>query len=132
MTTLARQAADLLPEPPAAHDAFGYLAWEELVVTTARRLAWIAGGDLGAIPAGDDLHRDAATDRLDAATLLALAAVVAATSDVQACEAALARAVADCRARIAVPAQRTRGCLHVAGRRRTPADHARLLGAHVR
>ena len=37
-TTLARRIAELLPEPPSPDDPFGYLAWEELVLTAAGRL----------------------------------------------------------------------------------------------
>jgi hypothetical protein len=40
---LAQRAAELLVEPPEAHDAFGFLAWEELVLSTAARIGRIAG-----------------------------------------------------------------------------------------
>lgn len=47
VSTMAQQAAMLLPEPPAAHDIDGYLAWKELVWSTAMRLSAIAGSSLG-------------------------------------------------------------------------------------
>jgi hypothetical protein len=46
VTVLAQRAAALLPEPPHEDDAFGFLAWEELVLTTARRIGDLAGDDL--------------------------------------------------------------------------------------
>lgn len=45
VAVLARRAADILPEPPAADDLDGYRAWEELVLYAAMRVSAIAGGD---------------------------------------------------------------------------------------
>ena len=90
-TALAEQAADLLPEAPAEHDSFDYLAWEELVLSTARRLLWAAGGELNAQTHTPRL--DALTGRLTGTDLLALAAL---TADPTSCagELALGRALA--------------------------------------
>lgn len=103
VTSLARQAAYVLPEPPAAHDAFGYLAWEELVVSTARRLAHLAdiAPSTSSHPSRGDVRLDPATGALDAASLLALSALLADTGDVGACSAALVGAVRDREARTA-------------------------------
>ena len=94
---LARKAAELLPEPPAAHDPFGYLAWEELVVSTARRLQWLMPIAETASPAlsSEGLTLQPGTARLDALALLTLAGLLAAGDDA-ACEGALTRAVASC------------------------------------
>ena len=76
VATLADEAARLLPEPPAGHDAFGYLAWEELVVDTARRLALFSGGLGDLEPASDVLTLTPHTRRLDGRGLLSLATIV--------------------------------------------------------
>ncbi len=94
---LARKAAELLPEPPAAHDAFGYLAWEELVVSTARRLQWLLG-DAAMAPspvtgAATTLTLQPGTARLDGQALLTLSGLLAAGDDF-ACEGALIEAMA--------------------------------------
>jgi hypothetical protein len=79
---LARRAADLLPEPPAAHDAFGMLAWEELVLSTARRLqAHLDVATLLAPPTAPTLRRRPASARLDADSLITLAVLLAHTDD---------------------------------------------------
>ena len=46
MFTLVRRAAELLPGPPRAHDAYGYLAWEELAMNTVAQIGELAGPDL--------------------------------------------------------------------------------------
>ena len=46
MLTLVRRAAELLPGPPRAHDAYGFLAWEELVMDTVARIGELAGPEL--------------------------------------------------------------------------------------
>jgi hypothetical protein len=98
MMQLAQRAAELLPVPPAAHDAFGYLAWEELVMSTARRVHQLAGapqlhpGHSGRAPACVALEPDAV--RVSAGTLLRLGALLAVSDDTTACEGVLARAVA--------------------------------------
>lgn len=88
VATLAAEAARLLPEPPAGHDAFGYLAWEELVVDTARRLSHL-GADCAAEPVTLTPH----TRRLDGAALLSLATLVADATDPEAGQRALWLAV---------------------------------------
>ena len=94
---MARKAAELLPEPPAAHDPFGYLAWEELVVSTARRLQWLMADAEFASPDAFPraLTRQAGTARLDAQALLTLAGLLA-TGDDTACEGVLTQAVVTC------------------------------------
>jgi hypothetical protein len=91
---LARQAAELLPEPPAPHDAFGMLAWEELVLSTARRLqAFLDDATLLAPPATTRLHCASASGRLDGASLITLA-VLLIDADDHHCEALLHEALA--------------------------------------
>ena len=58
VTTMAHRAAELLPEPPPAGDLDGYLAWRELVWSTAVRLSALAGCTLAS--------RDSATHELHA------------------------------------------------------------------
>jgi hypothetical protein len=91
---LADEAARLIPEPPASHDAFGYLAWEELVVTTARRLSLIAGTDECSTAA---ITLTLRSGRLDGRALLTLATLLTDPSDSQAGERALWEAVAHTR-----------------------------------
>lgn len=50
IAVLARQAADILPEPPPADNREGYQAWEGLVLSTAARIGVLAGTG-GAVPA---------------------------------------------------------------------------------
>lgn len=76
VTELARRTASVIPEPPGAHDPFGYLAWEELVLGAAARL-----GALSPAPAPTDwsqglLDISPATGRLEAQALTSLAAVL--------------------------------------------------------
>lgn len=75
-TQLARKAASVIPEPPAAHDPFGYLAWEELVLCTATRLGALDADPVPARRASGLLHISPVTGRLDAESLTALAVVV--------------------------------------------------------
>ncbi|MFJ3667392.1 hypothetical protein ACIPSE_13140 [Streptomyces sp. NPDC090106] len=92
----ARRAAELLPEPPAAHDSFGYLAWEELVLSTARRLQRLMDeAELRAHPQDTALALSPATGRLDAPSLLNLAARLTRDDGVH-CADLLATAVTDC------------------------------------
>lgn len=95
VASLAHRAAEVLPEPPAAHDAFGYLAWEELVLSTARRLADLADSapSTSSHPSRYDVRLDPASGALDAASLLALSTLLGETGDVGACSAALVGAV---------------------------------------
>ncbi len=72
---MARRAAELLPEPPPSHDAFGYLAWEELVLSTARRLQRLLDDrTLGSRPLA--VPTLAVPGRLDGDALLALAVLL--------------------------------------------------------
>ncbi|UGQ11096.1 hypothetical protein LO772_30530 [Yinghuangia sp. ASG 101] len=94
---VARQAAELLPEPPAAHDSFGYLAWEELVFSTARRLQHLLDDATLMTPPRQaaPLVLSPKTGRLDGASLLALAARLAHEDGVH-CANLLAAAVTEC------------------------------------
>jgi hypothetical protein len=94
---MAHKAAELLPEPPAAHDPFGYLAWEELVVSTARRLQWLMGDaePSGSVELPVTLTLQPGTARLDGQALLTLARLLAAGDDT-ACEGVLTQAVTTC------------------------------------
>ena len=98
---MARKAAELLPEPPASHDPFGYLAWEELVVSTARRLHWLMGDAEPASRSESSAELPTAltlqpgTARLDGEALLVLAGLLA-TGDDLTCEGVLTQAVATC------------------------------------
>ena len=91
---MARKAAELLPEPPAAHDPFGYLAWEELVVSTARRLQWLMDDPepYACVELPVTLTLQPGTARLDGPALLTLATLLA-TGDDSACEGVLTKAV---------------------------------------
>lgn len=100
-TAIARQAAELLPEPPAAHDSFGYLAWEELVLSTAHRLQRLLDdATLMTRPQATALVLSPVTGRLDGASLLDLAARLA-HEDAVHCAALLAAAVTACGAGLA-------------------------------
>lgn len=130
---IARRAAELLPEPPAAHDAFGYLAWQELVLSTAQRLQWLLDRDGIRTPCRDEpttLTLTPRSDRLDADALLALTGLLA-NDDTAAGEVALARAVANCREPGSVPGTHQAPLPHrrsaTAGRRR----RAHSLGTAV-
>lgn len=94
---MARKAAELLPEPPAAHDPFGYLAWEELVVSTARRLQWLMDDPepSASVDLPVALTLQPGTARLDGQALLTLARLLA-TGDDTACEGVLTQAVTTC------------------------------------
>jgi hypothetical protein len=90
MATLADEAARLLPEPPAGHDAFGYLAWEELVLSTARRLAQFGEfpeHGAGRVALGTRSHR------LDGTSLLSLASLLVGHADATVAEESLSQAV---------------------------------------
>ncbi|MBV6757447.1 hypothetical protein [Rhodococcus opacus] len=80
--TLARRIAELLPEPPSPDDPFGYLAWEELVLTAAGRLGAQARLHLGALShhsAGTpDSHRVTSQDLIRVASLVEFGATPAA------------------------------------------------------
>lgn len=68
---LARQAADILPEPPPADNRAGYQAWEALVLRTAARIGVLAGA-AGVVP---ETIGQRVRGRLDWRALLSLAAV---------------------------------------------------------
>ncbi|GAA1948191.1 hypothetical protein GCM10009798_04200 [Nocardioides panacihumi] len=70
---LAEQAAALLPGPPAVHDAFGYLAWEDLILSAVRRLQSLADDVPALAAAGARLP----SLQLDGTGLLVLAARLA-------------------------------------------------------
>lgn len=76
MFTLVQRAAELLPGPPRAHDAYGYLAWEELAMDTVVRIGELAGPDLPQLMrlSGARLPKDGV---LDERGLLWLAGMVA-------------------------------------------------------
>ncbi|WP_131831466.1 hypothetical protein [Pseudofrankia asymbiotica] len=75
--TVARRAAGLLPEPPAAHDSYGYLAWEELVLSTAQRLQRLLSHEALTTPPAASLALAPETGHLDAESLLTLAVLLA-------------------------------------------------------
>ncbi|RMB83799.1 hypothetical protein [Streptomyces shenzhenensis] len=100
-TAVAWRAAELLPEPPAAHDSFGYLAWEELVLSTARRLQRLLDDTtLMTRPQAAALVLAPGTGRLDGTSLLALAARLAHEDGIH-CADLLATAVTECGAGLA-------------------------------
>lgn len=109
VTEVAQRAADMLPEPPAAHDAFGYLAWEELVLSTARRLQWLMELPPHNGPTGTplDLALAPLAGHLDGTALLTLAALLWHAADTGSCEALLARSVARSRGQVATPCAKT-------------------------
>lgn len=74
--TVARRAAELLPGPPPAHDGYGYLAWEELVLSTARRLQRLLSHETLATPPAPSLALARGTGRLDAEFLLTLSVLL--------------------------------------------------------
>lgn len=76
VTELAREIASLIPEPPAAHDPFGYLAWEEIVLGAATRLGALGSDRRSAESLQGLLHISCVTGRLDAEALTTLAMVV--------------------------------------------------------
>jgi hypothetical protein len=84
---MADRVAELLPEAPGAHDAFGYLAWEELVLSSARRIqarldsaTLLAGAPQGAVSLA----------RLDGRALVTLAVTLAYEPDGETCASVLA------------------------------------------
>jgi hypothetical protein len=98
---VARRAAELLPEPPAAHDSFGYLAWEDLVLSTARRLQRLLDdATLMTRPQAAPLVLSPGTGRLDGTSLLALAARLAHEDGIH-CADLLATAMTECDAGLA-------------------------------
>lgn len=110
MLAMARQVAPLLPEPPAPHDAFGYLAWEELVLTTARRLRpYVLDDDTTRHARLPALRFSPVTGRLGAESLATLAIVLARDVDPASCEALLLDALAACRTGAQLPAFAPRG-----------------------
>jgi hypothetical protein len=114
---MARQAAALLPGAPSSHDSFGYLAWEELVLSTARRLLQF-GAD---VPAGPPtLQLEPVSARVDASALISLAGLLAARDDA-ACERALSDGVSVSRGEHTTPVA-TPAAVHTCHR---PAAHAR-------
>lgn len=93
MMLMAGQVAALLPEPPASHDAFGYLAWEELVLTAAQRLrAYLPDSALQRPVRLSPLSLSPETGRLAAGSLAALASLLAHGVDTARCEALLLQA----------------------------------------
>lgn len=90
---VARQAAALLPEPPPSHDAFGYLAWEELALSTARRLQRLLD-DATLRSRSFATPRSSTPGRLDGDTLLALAVLLVHDDADSACSELLAVASA--------------------------------------
>ncbi|MBM9464099.1 hypothetical protein JL108_11620 [Aeromicrobium sp. YIM 150415] len=100
---LAHRAAELLPEAPAVDDAFGYLAWEELVLSTVGRLHWVSGNSLP-VALESDVLLDPKTIRLDVMSLLALTSLLASDATSHRCENALSDAVAAVRASTAAAA----------------------------
>jgi hypothetical protein len=87
---MARRVAPLLPEPPAAYDAFGYLAWEELVLTTARRLApYLSAAVVDSPIRLPALRFSPASGRLDAESVATLAVLLARDVDSASCESLL-------------------------------------------
>ncbi|MFJ9390861.1 hypothetical protein ACIRON_18690 [Nocardioides sp. NPDC101246] len=112
LMVMARQVAPLLPEPPAPHDAFGYLAWEELVLTTARRLRSYVPDDVTTSHTPLPTVRfSAATGRLCAESVTTLAVTLARDVDTAPCETLLLDALAAFRtvAGFPVPAFAPRG-----------------------
>ncbi|MEX5635417.1 hypothetical protein [Parafrankia sp. FMc2] len=100
--TVARRAAELLPEPPPAHDSYGYLAWEELVLSTARRLQRLLSYETLATTPAASLALVPGTGRLDAEFLLTLSVLLAQDDDHH-CDQLLSDAVAEhCAGRTAV------------------------------
>ena len=73
-TVLARRAARLLPAPPDTGDAFGMLAWEELVLATAKRLGMVARCDTRHLP--PDVVMPAPGTKVTWQTLLKLGALL--------------------------------------------------------
>ncbi|MGW5145744.1 hypothetical protein [Rhodococcus koreensis] len=93
MMLMAGQVASLVPEPPAWHDAFGYLAWEELVLTAAQWLrAYLPDAALQCPPRRSPLSFSPETGRLAAGSLTALATMLAHEVDTASCEALLLQA----------------------------------------
>lgn len=80
--TLARRIAELLPEPPSPDDPFGYLAWEELVLTAAGRLGAQARLHLRVLSRrradAPDSHRVTSQDLICLASLVEFGATPAA------------------------------------------------------
>lgn len=110
MLTMARQVAPLLPEPPAPHDAFGYLAWEELVLSTARRLhPYLPADEITSHVPLPALRFSALTGRLCAESLVTLAIVLAHEVGPVPCEALLLDALAARRTGAELPAFAPRG-----------------------
>lgn len=107
---ISRRVAPLLPEPPAPHDAFGYLAWEELVLATARRLRpYLADDEITSHTRLPALRFSPVTGRLGAESLATLAIVLARDVDPASCEALLLDALAACRTGAELPAFAPRG-----------------------
>jgi hypothetical protein len=91
---VARLAAGLLPEAPPAHDAFGYLSWEELVLSTARRLQWLLDDATLLAPPRVCRPRPGVSGRLDGDALLTLAVLLVHDDSDAACAELLSEAVA--------------------------------------
>ena len=93
MMSMAGKVASLLPEPPASHDAFGYLAWEELVLAAAQRLrAYLPDSAFQRPVRLSCLSLSPETGRLAAGSLTALAGLLAHEVDTASCEALLLQA----------------------------------------
>lgn len=93
MMLMAGKVASLLPEPPASHDAFGYLAWEELVLAAAQRLrAYLPDSAFQRPVRLSCLSLSPETGRLAAGSLTALAGLLAHEVDTASCEALLLQA----------------------------------------
>ncbi|TQC49224.1 hypothetical protein EEB14_11115 [Rhodococcus sp. WS4] len=93
MMLMAGQVASLLPEPPAWHDAFGYLAWEELVLTAAQQLrAYLPDAAFQGPVRRSPLSFSPETGRLAAGSLTVLAALLAHGVGTASCEALLLQA----------------------------------------
>ncbi|MFC9552113.1 hypothetical protein ACFTWF_14775 [Rhodococcus sp. NPDC056960] len=93
MMLMAGQVASLLPEPPASHDAFGYVAWEELVLTAAQWLrAYLPDVALQGPVRRSRLSFSPETGRLATGSLTALATLLAHEVDTASCEALLLQA----------------------------------------
>jgi hypothetical protein len=94
---MARQAAELLPEAPPIHDSFGYLAWEELVISVAERLRPFLATSAAPVTEAPQPRLSPASGRLTPTFLLTLASALDQDAAVCSCEALLFETVASVR-----------------------------------
>lgn len=108
VTSLAKQVAELLPAPPRAGHPDLYLAWDELVWSTAHSLAELHASELESYPREETPLLPCAV--VSWQTLLALAASTLPSSPRTPLPGSPARSCRGARARSSVRPRRSPGC----------------------